>query len=119
MYVCIISAYERYIILHSEKLLHNHCFQKNPCHAGRLISVVYSKCEYVTRRRLNYVRAKCIVTALTSVKMKAFHKSGQIPKLDIMNRWHRCQVWHRMGYRLALVITGVLSVNIWSHFIVQ
>jgi hypothetical protein len=35
--------------------------KKKPCHAGRMISVVYSDCEYVTRRRLNYVRAKCIV----------------------------------------------------------
>lgn len=93
--------------------------KKKPCHAGRMISVVYSECEYVTRRRLNYVRAKYIVTSLTSVKMKALHKSGRVPKPGMMNRWHRCQVWHRMKQRQALVIIGYLSVNMWSNLIIQ
>jgi hypothetical protein len=48
---------------------------ENPCHAGCLMCVVYSKCEYVTRGRLNYVRVKCVAAALTSVKTKAWRDS--------------------------------------------
>lgn len=54
--------------------------RKNPCHTGRVISVVYSERGYVTRRRLNYVSAKCILASLTSVKMEAFLGSGRFPK---------------------------------------